>query len=112
MSRMQAATGEQPLRILLYIVSDELIHAVREADDFWSHIVNEHGAVDAAGVQVVQKLLRRTAEFHNLLEVLAPLLHQLQRMGFEHLHWLDMNVAIRDHSMWLNCSPPPKPPAW
>src|SRR5262249_5153325 len=66
-----------------------------------SDVVDQHGTVDAAGVEEFQERLGRAAELDNLVEVRALLLHQLQRVRLEHLHRLDVDVAIGDHSVWL-----------
>jgi hypothetical protein len=42
------------------------------------------------------RTLWRAAELHDLVEVRTILLHQLQRMGLEHFHRLDVNVAVGD----------------
>ena len=53
--------------------------------------------VDAARVEELEKRFGRPAELDNLIEVWPLLFHQLQRMGLEHFHWLDVNVAVGDH---------------
>src|ERR1700686_4103561 len=97
---MQTAAGEQALRILLHIVGDELVHSVGEPDHLRSNIVDEHGTVDAAGVEELEKSLGRSAKLDDLVEVWTLLFHQFQRMGLEHFHGLDVNVAVGNHQ-WL-----------
>ena len=57
MPRMQAAAREQPLWIFLHIICDELVYPAGEADHLRSHVVDEHGAVDAAGIKIFRKAL-------------------------------------------------------
>ena len=96
-ARMQAAAGDQPLRIFLGVVGDELIDTTREADDFGRDVVDEHRAIDAGFVEVLKKGLRRAAEFDDLIVIRALLLHQFKCFGLEHLDRLDMDVAVGDH---------------
>ena len=69
--RMHAAARNQPLRIFLHVVRDPLVDLGREADHFGRDIVDEHRAIDADLVQVLEKRLRRLAEPLDLVEVLA-----------------------------------------
>src|SRR5271165_4094414 len=107
---MQASAGQQPGGILFHVIGYELIHAAGETDDLGSHIVDEHRAVNAARVQKFEKSLRGAAEFDNLIEVRALLLHQIQRIGLEHFDGLDMDVAVSDHAISISspskCSSP------
>ncbi len=81
-----------------FIVRNELIYSVGEADDFRRDVVDEHGAVDAACIQIFEEGFGRSAELDDLVEVRPVLLHQFQRMGLEHLHRLDVDVAVSDHA--------------
>ena len=60
---MDAAARNQPLRIFLNVVSDELIHRRREADDFRRHVVDEHSAINSDLIKVIQKGFRRPTVF-------------------------------------------------
>ena len=95
---MQAAAGNQPLRICFHIIRYELVYSAREPDHFRRHVVDKHRPVHTAAVEILEERLRRPAELHNLLEVRPLLLHELQRLGLEHLYRLDMNVAVGDQS--------------
>ena len=45
---------------------------------------------------MLEKRARRAAKLGNLLEVRTFLLHEFQRVRFEHLERLDMDVAVGD----------------
>ena len=94
---MQAAAGQQALGIFFHIVGDELVHSAGKSDHFRGNVVDEHGPIDAARVEELEKGLGRAAEFDDLVEVWPLLLHQFQRVGLEHLHRLDVDVAVGDH---------------
>src|SRR5690242_15575454 len=97
MPRMNAAAGDQTLRIFPYIFGNEVVHLRREADHFRRDVVYEGGAIDADLVQVQKKLLRRAAEFDHLIEIRTLLLHRSKSFRLEHLDGLDVNVAVGDH---------------
>src|ERR1700733_12493710 len=85
--------------MLLPVVGNELIHSIGEPDHFRSHVVDEHGAINAAGIEKLEESFGRAAELDNLIEVGLLFLHQLQRLGLEHFHGLDVDVAVGDHSL-------------
>src|SRR3954453_14983500 len=97
MARMHTATGNQPFRLLLHILSDEVVHRRREANHLGRHVVDEHRTINANLVQVPKKLLRRAAELDHFVEVGPLLFHGRQRRRVEHLDWLDVHVAVGDH---------------
>ena len=103
MPRVQAPTGKQAVRIFFHVIGNKLVHAAGEPDDLRGHVVDEHGTVNSAAVHVLQKRSRGPAELLNLLEIRPILFHEFQRMRLEHLHRLDVNVAIGDH--WRRRSP-------
>jgi hypothetical protein len=74
-----------------------LVHTAGKADYVRSDVVDQHGAVNAAGVHEFEEGLGGAAELHDLIEIGALFLDQLQRMRLEHLHRLDVDVAISDH---------------
>src|SRR5581483_7676861 len=94
MPRMQAAAGKQPLRVFFGVLGDELVHARGESNHFRRHVINQHRAVDTGFIKMLEKGAWGTAELGDLLEVRPLVLHQLQRVRFEHLHGLDVNVAV------------------
>jgi hypothetical protein len=77
--RMQAATGEQALGIVLRIIGDELVDLGRKADHFRRHVVDKSSTVNAATVQILQEGLGRAAIFDDLIEIGALALHQFKR---------------------------------
>src|SRR3954467_13711123 len=97
MPRMHAAARNQPLGIFLHIVGDKCVDGRSESNQLRRDIIDEHRAIDADLVQMLEKLLRRAAELDHLIEVGALLLHGSQRRRFEHLNRLNVNVAIGDH---------------
>ena len=52
---MHAAHRDQPLGIFLHVIGDELVDRRGEADHFGRDIVDQHRAIDADGVQMLQK---------------------------------------------------------
>ncbi len=97
--RMQAATRDQALGIVLSIVGDKLIHRGREADHFGRYIVDLSSPVNAATIQIFQKSFRRTAILFNLIEVGALTLHQCKRMRLEEFNRFDVDVAVGDQGL-------------
>src|SRR5713101_3651290 len=97
-ARMQPAARNQALSILFNIISDELIHSRSEPNDLRSDVIDEHGAIHAGRVQMLEKCFRRTAELGNLLEVRPLLLDQLQRRRVEHFERLNVDVAVGDQT--------------
>src|SRR5271165_3951476 len=97
---MHAAARNQPLRISLHVIRDPFVHLGRKANDFRRNVVDQHSTSDADLVQMLQKRRRRLAEALDLVEVLARLLHQRERLGLEELHRRDVNVAVGDHLSW------------
>ncbi len=69
--RMHAAARNQPLRICLHIVRDPLVDLRRKADDFRRNVIDQHRAIDADLVHVLEKRLRGSAVPLDLLKVLA-----------------------------------------
>src|SRR5690348_1144145 len=57
-TRMQAPTGDKPLRIFFGVVRDELIHSRCKPDDFRSDIVDKNSPVNASLVEVFKKSFR------------------------------------------------------
>src|SRR5450755_1352840 len=96
---MKASARQQSRRILLHIIGYKLIDSVRKTDYLRSHIIDEHRAVDAARVHELEKSFGRAAKLDDLLEIRPVRLHQFKRMGLEHFHGLDVDVAISDHSV-------------
>ena len=94
---MQAAAGNQPLRVRFHIGRDPLVDRRRKPNHFGGNVVDEHRAIDADLVHVVEKCARRFAVVLDLLEALARLLHQRQSLRLEQLHRRDVNVAVGDH---------------
>ena len=86
---------------VLHVVGDELIYAVGETDDLWRDVVDEHRTVNATCIQILQECQGRAAELGNLREVRPLLLHELQRLRLEHLHGLNVDVAVGDHASRL-----------
>ena len=97
--RMQASAGKQAFGIFLHVIGDELVHSVGEADHFRGHVVNQHGAIDAARIHVLEKRFWGAAEFGDLVEVGALGFHQRERVGFEHLDGLNVDVAVGDQKV-------------
>src|SRR4051812_9086175 len=97
MPRMHAAARNQPLGIFLHIVGDKCVDGRSESNQLRRDIIDEHRAIDADLVQMLEKLLRRAAELDHLIEVGALPLHGSQRRRFEHLNRLNVNVAVGDH---------------
>ena len=52
---MQAATRDQPPRIFLRVFGNELVDARGEANDLWSHVVDEHSTIHASFVEMFEK---------------------------------------------------------
>jgi len=98
MSRVQTAAGEKTPGIFPGVVGDKLIYSGGEPDDFRRDIVDEHRAIDASFIQVIQEGMGRTAELRDLIEVGPLSLHQFKRVRLEHLKRLDVNVAISDQA--------------
>src|ERR1700674_2295182 len=96
MPRMEAAAGKQPFRIFFDVVSDELVDAGSESDNFGCNVVNENRTVYSGLVEMFEKGLRRVAEFDDLDVVRPLLLHQVQRLRLKHFEGLDMDVAVGD----------------
>src|SRR5438067_3888494 len=101
MPRMQATARNQPRRILFDVLGYELIHTGGEPNHFRRYVVDQHGAIHAGIVEMLEKGTWRAAELGDLLEVSSLVLHQFQRMRLEHLHGLDVNVAVSDQSLVL-----------
>src|SRR5690242_15647094 len=68
-ARMQAAAGDQPARVGLDVLSDEIVHAGCEADNLRGDVVDEHGTINAAVVKVFQEGLGGATKLDNLVEV-------------------------------------------
>ena len=96
--RMQPAAGNQTLGIFFHVIRDELIHSGGKTDHLWSDVVDEHGAIHACRVQMLEKSFRRTTELGDLLEVRPFLLDQLQRRCVEHFERLNVDVAVSDQT--------------
>src|SRR5690242_6025738 len=65
-ARMDASAWNQPLWILFNVVGDELIDLGVEANHLGSNVVDENGSIDSDLVEMIQKLVRRTAKFNYL----------------------------------------------
>ena len=100
-TRMQTAAREQAFGVRLHVVGDELVHAIREPDDLRRDVVDEHRTVNATCIQILQECQGRAAELGNLREVRPLLFHELQRLRLEHLHGLNVDVAVGDHASRL-----------
>ena len=100
--RVQASAGNQALRIFLGVVGDKLIYACGKPNHFRRDIVNEHRPVDTGPIKIFQESFRGAAELGDFLEIGSLLFHQLQRLRLEHLHGLDMNVAVGDQVRGLS----------
>ena len=97
-----AAARNQSLRISLNIVGDELVDRRGKADHLGRHVIDQHRAIHANRVEVLQECLRRATILRHQVEILARFLHEGQRLRLEQLHRLDVNMAISDdHSQWL-----------
>src|SRR5271169_935068 len=105
-TRVQTAAGEQSPGVSLHIIGNELIHTIGETDDLGRDVIDEHGTVNAAGIQILQKSAGRAAAFGNLLKVWSLFLHQLQRLGLEHFHGLNVDVAVGNHTQLVMARPP------
>ena len=66
------------------------------------NIINEHRALHADGVQILQQRFGRPAVLQDVVIMAARLLHHLKRPGLEHLNGLYMDVAVSDLHFSLN----------
>ena len=94
--RMHAAAGDQPPGILFAVVHHPLVHLGGEAHHFRRNIIDQHRALHAHRIQVLQERLRGAAVFNDVIKSTAGLFHYLHRAGFEHVIRLDVNVAVGD----------------
>jgi hypothetical protein len=92
--RGQRSARQQAARVGLAVLGDPGIDLGGEADHVRRHIVDQHGAVDAGGVQIVQESARRTDDAKGLIEIRPGVAHDRQRGGLEHLERGDVDVAI------------------
>src|SRR5437016_7645105 len=98
-TRINAAARNQPLRVFLYIVGNELIDLRSESHQLGRYVVDEDRAIYSDLIEMMKKFLRRMAEFDDLVKVRPLLLHHRQSRGLEHLYGLDVNVAVGDHGL-------------
>jgi hypothetical protein len=99
---MQTAAREQPLGILLDVVSDELVHSGSESDDLGSHVIDEHCPIDSGLIEMLEKGFGRAAELGDFTEVRALLLYQFKSVRLEHFQRLNVDVAVCDQAV-LGC---------
>lgn len=93
---MHAAAGDQAPGIFLAIVGYPLVHLMAEAHGFRRYIINEHGAVNADGVQILEQGLGRPAVLQDVLIMASGLLHYFKRPSLEHIDGLNVDVAVGD----------------
>src|ERR1700730_14885757 len=96
--RMQAATGDQSLGIVLRVVGDELIDRGRKPEHLRRNVVDQCGTVNAATVQILEEGLGRAAIFVNLIEIGALALDQFQRMRLDEFNRLDVDMAVSNQN--------------
>ena len=94
--RVQAAAGDQTLRVFSHVIGDPLIDFRGKADDFRRHIIDQHATINTNGIHVFEEQLGRTAELKELLEVGALASEQFHRLRTEHIHRRDVDVAVGD----------------
>src|SRR5580698_5601791 len=94
--RVQTSAGEQAFGIVLRVIGDELIDGGGEADHLRRNIIDEHGAVDSAAVEVLQKRLRGAAIVGDLIEVVPLCRDQCERLRLEEFYGLDMDMTVGD----------------
>lgn len=100
MAGMQASARDKTARVFFDVIGNVLVHAVGESDDFRSHVVDENSAIDASGIEVVEKGFGGATEFGNLVKVRALPLHEFQSVRLEHFERLDVDVAVGDQGLF------------
>src|SRR5207248_296453 len=60
------------------------------------NIIDQHRALHAHRIQILQQRLGRAAVLNDVIKSAAGLFHYLHRAGFEHVIRLDVNVAVGD----------------
>ncbi len=100
MPRMQTATGDQALGIVLRIIRNELVDLGGEADHFRRDVVDQCGAVNAATIEISEERLGRAGIFDDLIEVGAFAPHQFERLRLEEMDRPDVDVAVSDQELF------------
>src|ERR1035438_2935090 len=96
---MEAAARDKPLGIFLCIVGNKLIDLGSKANYVGRKIVDESGAIHAGGVQIFEKGLGGFAVLLDLLKMRPLPPDQLQVGRLDHLHRMNMNVAVSDQGL-------------
>ena len=96
--RMQTAAGNQPLRIFLAVVGDKLIDPSSKTNHLGRHIVYEYGAIDPGDVKIFKKSPWRPAKLLYLGKISTLPPNQRERLRFEHLHRLNMDMAVSNQA--------------
>src|SRR4029077_10272204 len=93
-SRMKPTAREEPPRIRAGIVGHPLVHFRTEPNHFGRDVVDQHRSANPRIIEIFEKGFGRATEFHDPIEISRLAFYKLECLRLEHLHRLDMNVAV------------------
>jgi hypothetical protein len=93
---MNGPKGDEAFAIFLGKLPDEAVHVFRKAHDFGCHIIDEAGAFDSDGVEVVEEGTGVGKKWLDPFDGRNSIEHHLPDSGLDRVQRFEVNMNVRD----------------